>query len=145
MHWLDRPSLSYALLAVACETLKPAGVRDRNCYDVIEGLLGNDARDRVKQSPHPAQDVRNAHLHAGEFLGSEFEMFAFLASYTDPSFRDALREMIRVSERALIKWLQLGGSFAMAAPRARRRKLSLRTALILAALALHARPGHSGS
>jgi hypothetical protein len=45
IHWPDRPSLSFALMAVSCEALKPSDAdRRNNCYDVIEALLGKVVR-----------------------------------------------------------------------------------------------------
>jgi hypothetical protein len=39
IHWQDRPSLSFALMVVACEALKPSHADERlNCYHVVEAL-----------------------------------------------------------------------------------------------------------
>jgi hypothetical protein len=36
IHWQDRPSLSFALMAVSCEALKPTSADQRqNCYDAL--------------------------------------------------------------------------------------------------------------
>jgi hypothetical protein len=52
MHWQDRPSLSFTLMVIACEVLKPPNADERlNCYDVIEALLGLAAVDRIRQTP----------------------------------------------------------------------------------------------
>jgi hypothetical protein len=121
IHWQDRPSLSFALMAVACEALKPPDADDRqNCYDVIEALLGRTAVERIRQNPFPAQHVRSTHLHTGEFHGSELVMMAFLSSYQDPTFREAHREMARVAPEAIIEWLKRRGAFQMPAPKNQR-------------------------
>jgi hypothetical protein len=69
----ERETLSFALLVVSCEALKPTGseFRDHNVYDVIEALLGRSVADRLRQHAVPPQSVRNTHLHVGEFRGSE--------------------------------------------------------------------------
>lgn len=114
IHWQDRPSLSFALMAVACEALKaPDADRRRNCYDVIHALLGKPAVDQIRQNPFPAQHVRGTHLHSGELHGSELIMMDFMRTYHDPSFRDAHREMARVTPAAIIEWLKRRGTFAL--------------------------------
>jgi hypothetical protein len=121
IHWQDRPSLSFTLMVIACEALKPPDADDRqNCYDVIEALLGRTAVDRIRQNPFPAQHVRSTHLHTGEFHGSEFVMVDFLSSYHDPTFREAHREVVLVTPAAIIEWLKRRGTFQMATPRNRR-------------------------
>jgi len=114
IHWQDRPSLSFALMAVACEALKPSDADQRqNCYAVIEALVGKTAVDRVRQNPFPAQHVRSTHLHSGESHGSELMMIDFMRTYEDPSFREAHQEMARVTPAALVEWLKKRGVFAM--------------------------------
>jgi hypothetical protein len=115
MHWQDRPSLSFALMAVSCEALKPpdADAR-RNCYDVVEALLGRVALDQIRQNSFPAQDVRSTHLHSGEFHGSELIMMAFMRTYDDPSFQEAHRTMARITPAAIIEWLKRQGEFEFA-------------------------------
>jgi hypothetical protein len=119
IHWQDRPSLSFTLMAIACEALKPPD-DGRNCYGVIEALLGRDAVDRIRQSPFPAQNVRSTHLHTGEFHGFELVLVDFLSSYRDPSFREAHREMFKVTSAAIVEWLRKGGAFQMPIPKNRR-------------------------
>jgi hypothetical protein len=124
IHWQDRPSLSFTLMVIACEALKPHDADDRqNCYDVIEALLGRTAVDRVRQNPFPAQRVRGTHLHTGEFHGSELILTDFLASYRDPTFREVHREMFQVTSAAIIEWLKRRGTFQMPAPNNRRTLL----------------------
>ncbi len=114
IHWQDRPSLSFALMAVACEALKPSDAEQRqNCYAVVEALLGKAAVDRVRQNPFPAQHVRSTHLHSGEIHGSELMMIDFMRTYEDPSFREAHREMAKVTPAALVEWLKKRGVFEM--------------------------------
>jgi hypothetical protein len=122
MHWGERSTLSFALMVVACEVLKPSEpeFRDRNAYDVIEALLGKPTADRLRQHPFAPQSVRNAHLHSGELLGSEFVRMAFMSSYEDPSFDQARRELARLTPAAIIEWLRRGGTFVM--PTRKRRK-----------------------
>lgn len=121
MLWPERPSLSYTLMVIACEALKPSDADDRqNCYDVVNALLGAPAVERIRNSPYPAQRVRNTHLHTGEFHGWEQELLAFFASYRDPSFGDAVSEMAEVTPAAIIAWLKRGGVFQMPASNERR-------------------------
>jgi hypothetical protein len=111
IHWQDRPSLSFALMAVSCEALKPQGADERrNCYDVIEALLGKSAVDQIRQNHFPAQHVRSTHLHSGEVHGSEFIMMDFMRTYQDPSFREAHREMARITPAVIIEWLKRHGA-----------------------------------
>jgi hypothetical protein len=122
IHWQDRPSLSFSLMVVACEALKPANADDRqNCYHVIEALLGRTAVERIRQNAFPAQDVRSTHLHTGEFHGSELVMMAFLSSYQDPTFGEAHREMVRVAPETIIEWLRRRGNFQLPTPTKNRR------------------------
>jgi hypothetical protein len=122
MHWPHRSSLSFALMVVACEALKPRDADDpQNCYHVIEALLGKSTAQRLQQHHvFAAQRVRSTHLHTGEFHGSELVRVAFMSSYEDPSFGEALREMARVTPAAIIEWLRRRGDFDM--PAVRRRK-----------------------
>jgi hypothetical protein len=124
MHWQDRPSLSYTLMVIACEALKPSDADDRlNCYDAIETLLGRSAVDRVRQNPFPAQRIRSSHLHKGEFHSYELEMANFMPSYRDPSFDEAHREMFRVTPAVIIEWLKRRGTIQMASPSNERGKI----------------------
>jgi hypothetical protein len=121
IHWQDRPSLSFALMAVSCEALKPSGADERqNCYDVIEALVGKQIVDRIRRNPFPAQHVRSTHLHSGEFHGSEVIMMDFMRTYEDPSFREAHGEMARVTPAAIIEWLKRRGAFDLAPTKKRR-------------------------
>jgi hypothetical protein len=115
IHWQDRPSLSFALMAVSCEALKPADAdARRNCYDVVEALLGREALDQIRQNSFPAQRVRSTHLHSGEFHGSELIMMDFMRTYHDPSFREAHWTMARITPDAIIEWLKRRGELEFA-------------------------------
>jgi hypothetical protein len=115
IHWQDRPSLSFALMAVSCEALKPPAADKRpNCYDVVEALLGRDILDQIRQNWFPAQHVRSTHLHSGEFHGSELMMMDFMRTYNDPSFREAHSEMARITPAAIVEWLRRKGEFEFA-------------------------------
>jgi hypothetical protein len=108
-------------MVIACEALKPPDADDRlNCYDVIAALLGRTAAGQIRQNPFPAQRVRSTHLHTGEFHGSELIMMNFLSSYDDPTFREAHREMARITPEAIIEWLKRRGIFQMPTPGNRR-------------------------
>jgi hypothetical protein len=124
----ERETLSFALLAISCEALKPTGpeFREHNMYDVIEALLGRSVADRLRQHAVPPQSVRNAHLHVGEFRGSELVKAALFSSYQDPSFDEAQRELAQVTRATIIEWLRRGGKFTMPI---RVRKTSLRRLL----------------
>jgi hypothetical protein len=94
IHWQDRASLSFALMVVACEALKPRDADDRyNCYHVIEALLGRSTMEQLRQHPFAAQRVRSSHLHMGDFHGAELVRMALCR---------AMR--IRVSVRHIEKW-----------------------------------------
>ena len=108
-------------MVIGCEALKPPDADYRqNCYDVIKALLGQPTVDRIRQYAFQPRHVRNTHLHTGEFHGSELVMMDFLSSYHDPTFREAHREMFRVTPKAIIKWLKRRGNFQMPTPKNRR-------------------------
>jgi hypothetical protein len=115
IHWRERASVSFALMVVACEALKPPDADDRhNCYHVIEALLGKSTAEQLRQHDFPAQWVCSTHLHTGEFHGSELVRMAFMSSsYQDPTFSEAHWEMARVTKAAIIEWLKRRGTFDM--------------------------------
>ena len=115
---------SFALMVAACEALKPSekNFRDHNVYHVIEALLGKTTVDLLKEEWFKPQDVRNVHFHAGEFRGSEFVQYAMMASYSDPSFDQGLRELVKITPAAIIEWLKRGGNFTMPPLKSRRRR-----------------------
>lgn len=142
MSLAEYPTSSYALKVVACEALKPRSPshRDRNIYDVTEVLLGKDAADSVRRYLKP-QDVRNAHLHAAEFVGDEFARDLMISSFRDPTFMLNRRAMTEIAQAAIIEWVRRGGVTVMPDRAKRRRSLRAwvrRRALYLlpAALAL---------
>lgn len=63
----------FAWMVAACEVLKPPEpqFRDHNIYHVAEALLGKPSADLLQEQWFRPQGVRNAHLHRGEFRGSE--------------------------------------------------------------------------
>ncbi len=114
--WRDRSTLSFALLVVACEALKPsAAVQRATVYDVIAALLGKATSDRLRQSGGElaAQTVRSVHLHTGEFLGDELIYTAFNSSYRDPSFAEAHRDLTQVTRLAIAEWLRRQGAISL--------------------------------
>jgi hypothetical protein len=121
-HWGDQMTLNFALMVVACEALKPAEpqFRDHNIYHVVEALLGKPSAEKFQEHWFRPQDIRNAHLHRGEFRGAEFVRQMVMSSYRDPTFDQACREMAMMTQAAIIEWLRLGGSFTM--PVIKRRK-----------------------
>jgi hypothetical protein len=113
----ERMTLSFALMVVACEALKPPGPAfwNHNVYDVVEALLGEPVADRLRRLPHPftPKNVRGTHLHRGVFHGSEFLLSESLSSYRDPSFLEASWEMTRVTLATIIEWLRRGGKYSL--------------------------------
>jgi hypothetical protein len=111
----ERSTLSFVLMVVACESLKPAGTQFREyiIYDVVEALLGKASADRLREHWFRPQDVRNAHLHSGEFRGSEFVHAAIMSSYHDPTFEQARRALAPIAQAAIIEWLRRRGTFTM--------------------------------
>jgi len=118
----ERGTLSYALMVVACEALKPSAreFRNHNIYDIVEALLGKSQADRLKEHWFRPQDVRSAHLHRGEFRDSEYVLETMMSNYQDPTFDLARRELASMTQAAIIEWLRLGGIFTM--PILKRRK-----------------------
>lgn len=115
-------TLSFALMVVACEALKPAGAEftKHNIYHVIDALLGKAVADRLLEPWFRPQDVRNVHLHRGEFCGSEFVDMALSRSYQDPTFDQARRALAPIAQESIIEWLRRQGKFTM--PPIKRRK-----------------------
>jgi hypothetical protein len=117
-YWAERSTLSMALLVVACEGLKPAGLqfKDHDLYHVIDALLGQQVVEglRHRENSLRPQEVRNAHLHRGVFRGSEFVEAAMWSSFHDPSFDEARRELTRITQAAVIEWLRRGGMVTLA-------------------------------
>ena len=116
-HWQERSTLSYALMVIACEALKPSSpqFRNHNIYQIVEALLDKASTERLKEQERwfRSQDVRNAHLHRGEFRGSEFLQVTMMSSYQDPTFDQAHRELALITQAAIIEWLRRSGVFTM--------------------------------
>lgn len=88
MHWRDRMTLSFALLVVACESLKPATADHRqNVYDVIEALFGKPKATELKQAAIAPETVRKAHLHRGVCRSSEFVYDLLVSTFDEVEFR----------------------------------------------------------
>ena len=123
MHWKERSTLSFALLVVACEALKPPDrkFKDHQVYEVVEALLGSAVSARLKEEGFRPQDVRNAHLHAGAFRGDEMDWSGLVAQFYDPTFDQARRELAPITQEAIIEWLRRGGVFAMSRLKQRNR------------------------
>ncbi len=105
----------FAWMVAACEVLKPPDpqFRDHNIYDVVEALLGKSTADLLQEQWFRPQDVRNAHLHRGEFRGSEFVQHAMMSSFQDPTFDQACRVLYQIAQAAIVEWLRKGGTFTM--------------------------------
>ena len=125
LHWGERSTLSFALMVVACEALKPSApqFKDHNIYHVVEALLGKPHAAHLRESALRPQEVRSAHFHRGEFRGSEFVQAAITSSYYDPTFTQACDELALITQAAIVEWLRRGGTFTMPPLR---RKTSMR-------------------
>ena len=89
----------------------------------MESLLGESTADVLKERWFRAQNVRNAHLHAGEFRGSEFVPHSVMPSFQDPTFDQASRALARIVPAAIVEWLKRGGKLTMPPLKRRRRWL----------------------
>lgn len=128
-HWRERRTLSFALMVVACEALKPAGseFRRHNIYQVIGGLLGAVHVERLRKYwPHP-QDVRNAHLHRGEFRSSEFVLEALSSDFYDPAFDEACSTLASITQAVIVEWLKRHGTFNLPIIRAVKTRKTRKT------------------
>src|SRR5437870_2969554 len=108
---------------VATEALKPPEpqFRDHNVYNVVEGLLGKPVADVLRRDGIRPQEIRNAHLHRGEFRGSEFAHDFMMSSFHDPTFDAAHRVLTDITHAAIIEWLRRGGGEFTTATFNRRR------------------------
>jgi hypothetical protein len=122
-YWGERSTLSFVLMVVACEALKPAcrQFKEHNIYHVVAALLGEATARSLREHWFQPQEIRNAHLHRGEFHGSEFVLSAMMASYYDPTFDQARRALSPITQEAIIEWLRRGGIFTM--PPIERKKM----------------------
>jgi hypothetical protein len=126
IHWQDRDTLSYTLMVVACEALKPsdAAFNDHTIYEVVGALLGPETEARLREHWFRPNNVRSGHVHLGQFHGSELMARTFVDSSYDPTFDQARRELFRVTQDAIIEWLRRRGEFEL--PRLTKRKTSRR-------------------
>ncbi len=122
----DYQTTRFAYMVAACEALKPpdSQFRDHNIYQVVEALLGKATAGQLHEEWFRPQDVRSAHLHRGEFRGSEFVQHMFMSSYQDPTFDQAQRALWQITHATIIEWLRQGGIFTM--PPLRRKRTLLR-------------------
>jgi len=113
---------AFAWMVVATEALKPSEprFRDHKIYDVVDGLLGKRVAAVLRNEGFRPQEVRNAHLHRGEFRGSEFVQHLMISSFHDPTFDTARRVLTDITQATIIEWLRRGGAFTM--PTRHRRK-----------------------
>ena len=118
----DYQTARFAWMVAACEVLKPPDpqFRDHNIYHVVEALLGKPVAAQLQEQWFRPQSVRNAHLHRGEFRGSEFVQHAMMSSFQDPTFDQACRVLYQIVQAAIIEWLRQCGTFTML-PLKRRR------------------------
>ncbi len=112
LAWPDYKTTRFALMVGACEALKPLGpeYKEHNIYHVVEGLLGAPYTAKLREDWFRPQDVRNAHLHRGEFRGSEFAHNASDQPFHDPTFDEATSVLGQITQAALIAWLGTRGS-----------------------------------
>jgi hypothetical protein len=110
----ENPTARFASMVVACEALKPVEpqYRNHNICQVVEALLGKCTADLLLEQWFRPQDVRNVHLHRGEFRGSEFVHHLMHSSFQDSTFDEACRVLHRVVQAAIIEWLSAAGSSA---------------------------------
>lgn len=122
----EHQTARFAWMVAACEVLKPSDpqFRDHNIYHVVEALLGKPNADLLQEEWFRPQDVRNAHLHRGEFRGSEFVHHLMLSSFRDPSFDQACRVLWQIAQAAIIEWLRKHGTFTLPPLRRRRSQRS---------------------
>ena len=116
----------FTFMVAACEALKPPApqFRKHNIYHVAEALLGKPCADTLQQQWFRPQNVRSAHIHRGEFHGSEFVQHAIMSSFQDPTFDQAWRVLAQITPEAIIEWLRRGGMFTLPplTPRRSRRR-----------------------
>ncbi len=103
-------------MVAACEALKPHGSqwRRHNIYYVVEALLGTPIALALQEKWFRPQDIRSAHIHGGEFRGSEFTPRVFISSFHDPTFDEGTRILANIVSAAIIEWLLRRATFSMA-------------------------------
>jgi hypothetical protein len=121
----EHETTSFVLLVCACEALKPSSpdFRDRNAYDVIGATLGIGKVDLLRTIGGLEPDaVRHAHLHLGEFRGSEFTARSMNQTYADPTFGQAHSVLAKLTPAVLANWLARRGELLLL-PAERRRRM----------------------
>ena len=125
-------------MVVACEALKPptSGFREHKIFDVVESLIGHEVSSKLKQVSLRPQSVRGTHLHTGEFYGSEFLLQSMGRSFEDPTFREISGTLYKVTQAAIVEWLNRGGrSGLISAKRTRSIRSKLKEHALILALA----------
>jgi hypothetical protein len=115
MHSRNRETLSFSLMVIACEALKPSDRQfdDHRIDDVVGALLGEPTAAYLKEDWFRAHHVRSMHVHQGELRGSEFQAHSPIRSFYDPTFDIARRELARITNAAIIEWLRRRGTFPL--------------------------------
>jgi hypothetical protein len=114
IHWKNRGTLSFTLLVVACEALKPSerDFNDHTINEVAGALLNDTVSERLKQDWFRAHYMRSQHLHLGEVRYGELQPSS-MRDFFDPTLREAHWELSRVVNAAIIEWLSLRGDFTL--------------------------------
>lgn len=109
----DNQTTAFSLMVASCEALKPSGNRyfEHNIYHVVEALLGAREAKLLQEQWFRPQDVRNVHLHTGEFRGSEFSRRGMMwgTGFYDPTFDRAHRILAKLVPAAIVEWLRRKG------------------------------------
>ena len=115
MFWRERRTLSFSLMVVACEALKPLDARyySHNVYEVVEALIGKPKADVLRAPEFRAQEVRSGHLHAGELRADEFGIQTMTPGFSDPTFDDSVRALAHITRATIIEWLTVRGQYTM--------------------------------
>ena len=106
--------------ATSCHRPPPHDKRfeKRNVYHVVEGLLGANEAQQLRQLHLAPQQVRSGHLHRGELVGGELVQILMQSYFGDPSFDMTLSVLTQTTRACLIEWLRCGGRYTLKRPRA---------------------------
>jgi hypothetical protein len=113
MYWDTRETLSFALMVIACEVLKPSAAQfnDHRIDDVVGALLGTSIAVHLRRDWFRAHQVRCLHLHLGELRGLEFDSPARFLDFRDDTFNTARMELFKITNATIIEWLRRRGVF----------------------------------